>query len=716
MSDHSLQQKSMQQQIDTLSALNAKLFPLATPAQKAKYLLESTPVAQFLASSKILNQYLAGADPENQFVLLSILALHQGPVVFRGIESIKNPEEALDKLLQQLIPVEKNYQALGGIIGYHLMILKLIQESHTVPDPAASSKTSFLKPEGLDISQNNATVKKYIRAGIEALPLMAEIYPVGGAGDRLDLMDPKTKEPLPTARLEFCGKNLLAGLFEDLTAREFLYFQLTGKQVITPVALMTSHEKNNHQHILDMCETNRWFGRPKDSIRYFIQPLVPVVTIEGNWCLTGPLQLKLKPGGHGVLWKLAHEADIFDWFKSLKREKMLIRQINNPIAGVDYGLLAFIGYGFKENKVFGFASCPRLLNAHEGMNVIIENRKEGKYQYCLTNLEYTDFTKKGIHDIPEKPGSPYSALPSNTNILFAEIPSLQEIILHCPIPGLLINMKTNMSYINPEGEISELPASRLESTMQNIADYIIDEFPHPLRPHEFSRLKSYLTYNLRRKTLSVTKILYKPGKELLSTPEGCLFEMLENYVELFRDYCGFKIPDLGSPENYLEKGPPFYIHIHPAIGPVFSIIAQKLRGGHLHPGAELQLDIAEIDIENLDLQGTLRINGNSPGLCTLKNITVKNKGMDYQASRPLWAHQFKRHEELLIYLEENSEFMAENVTFNGEHTIRVPAGKRMIAWQEGEKVNFGMDKITGTRWLYSFNAANDIFLTKGNGT
>lgn len=41
---------------------------------------------------------------------------------------------------------------------------------------------------------------------------MAEIYPVGGAGDRLGLVDEETGESLPTAVLPYCGRSLLEGL------------------------------------------------------------------------------------------------------------------------------------------------------------------------------------------------------------------------------------------------------------------------------------------------------------------------------------------------------------------------------------------------------------------------------------------------------------------------------------------------------------------------
>ena len=45
---------------------------------------------------------------------------------------------------------------------------------------------------------------------------MGEIYPLGGAGDRLGLVDEVTGESLPVAMLPYCGRTLLEGLIRDL--------------------------------------------------------------------------------------------------------------------------------------------------------------------------------------------------------------------------------------------------------------------------------------------------------------------------------------------------------------------------------------------------------------------------------------------------------------------------------------------------------------------
>ena len=135
-----------------------------------------------------------------------------------------------------------------------------------------------------------------------------------GAGDRLGLICEHTGEPLPAAMLPYAGRPIFERLLRDLEAREYLYFRIFGKQVTTPVAIMTSDAKGNHQRVCQMLEDRQYFGRPKDRFRLFNQPLVPVLEAStGRWVLPEALQPSMKPGGHGAIWKLMHDHGIFDW-------------------------------------------------------------------------------------------------------------------------------------------------------------------------------------------------------------------------------------------------------------------------------------------------------------------------------------------------------------------------------------------------------------------
>lgn len=48
---------------------------------------------------------------------------------------------------------------------------------------------------------------------------------------------------------------------------------------------------------------------------------------------------------------------------------------------------------------------------------------------------------------------------------------------------------------------------------------------------------------------------------------------------------------IGSVEEYLRRGPGCIFLFHPGLGPLWDVIAQKLRGGVLAPGSELVLEV-----------------------------------------------------------------------------------------------------------------------------
>ncbi len=577
-------------------------------------------------------------------------------------------------LLAKLLEIDHFYRELGGIAGYQRKIQELIQaQNQTVPREALYHSPSFI-----EIGEESDEVLNAIEWGIDELPQMAEIYPLGGAADRLHLVDPETKDELPAAKLMFGGKTLLEGLIHDLQAREFLYFLKHGVQLTTPIAIMTSHEKNNHAHVIQICEEAGWFGRPRESFRFFTQPLVPAVNQQGDWCIAGPLKPVLKPGGHGAIWKLARDAGIFSWLQSLGRRKGLIRQINNPIAGLDYGLLAFTGIGCRKEMLFGFASCPRLLKAAEGVIVLVETKEN----LFLSNIEYCDFAKFGIQDQPLKAGEPYSRFSSNTNILFADLQAISNAVDSCPFPGLLINLK-NGSYVTESGEKKEEVMARLESTMQNISDVFVEKKGDGAR-------KTFVTYNKREKTISTAKKAFVKGGSLQETPENCFYDLLKANRELLLQ-CGMTLPVESGLNDYLIEGPEVLFLYHPLLGPLYSMIRKKIEGGTMAIGSELSLQIRNFEARALSLSGSLQIIAENPigclndqgelryektgGGCILENVTIENEGVDWSGSSPFWKMDLKRKETVKIILKGSGRLIIRNRTLKGNHLIVVENGE-----------------------------------------
>lgn len=676
--------------------------------EKLEVLNESLEVKNFLKSPSLMRSFLYGLSPECELVLKSVIAIGQAEKIFYqpSIEGVRN-------LLTQLLPVEKFYREIGGIVGYQWLVLKLLAD----PVKKKQDDEVYLKPEGTNISCDTEEVREAILAGISALPHFAEIYPVGGAADRLALFDEVTGEPLPAARLLFLGRTLLEGLIRDLQAREYLYFKLFGKQCRTPVAMMTSQEKNNHHHMIAICEEHAWFGRPKESFRFFCQPLVPTVNREGNWCLQSPMHLLLKPGGHGVIWKLARDEGILSWFQECSRSKALIRQINNPIAGLDYGLSAFTGIGWKRDKKFGFASCPRVVKAQEGTNVLIEKKVEGAFRYVLTSIEYSEFKQHPHLDEPISEHSPFTLFSSNTNILYVDLSAIQEAISRCPFPGKMVNFK-KATFQTETCQIKEEVVARVESMMQNIAEAFEQEFSEPLEPASTDQLPSFITYHHRHKTISTAKQASLVGKPWMETPEGCFFDYMINMEELLSQHCLINLP-----ASFLEKEgifqPAYFCWIDPALGPFYSIIGQKICGGRFSFGCELDLEIVDLHVENLNLSGSLSIKAmnsrghldekgiltysNCTGKCILKNVTVKNQGIDFTAPNVYWKKELHYKERCSILIEGSGEFYADSISFEDNVSIIVKEGFRVTAYEKEGKVVFLEEKIDCPSWTWEYS-------------
>jgi len=449
-------------------------------------------------------------------VIKAVIAIGQAPVVFRMKEDFPDRFDELRLLLQELLLVERAYSSLGGIVGYHLNFLRLLKPS------GKTERATFLQPRGQEQGDPKAKAALY---SIEKLDELAEIWVVGGAADRFGLVDEETKKPLPLAGLQFLGRGLLAGMVRDVEAREYLYYKLFGKRITLPICLMTSHEKDNDAFIRRLCEASSWFGRPKESFLIFTQPSVPVITEEGNWVMQEPLKMMKKPGGHGVVWELARSSGTLKALLAKGIKAAIVRQVNNPAAGVDRGLSTLAGFGLSQNKAMGFLSCERRVGASEGMNVLVEKAHSNGFSYTLTNVEYTDFVKRGIQDLPKKPGSPYSCFPANTNVLYVDLAQAEELAIKNPLPGLLINLKHKQNYIDEMGSTHLLPAGRLETLMQNLADGL--ELKVQDKKEDVSlEHPAFITFNERKKTISAIKKPYT-GESPLDTPEGCYEDLLE---------------------------------------------------------------------------------------------------------------------------------------------------------------------------------------------
>jgi hypothetical protein len=699
---------SFTQAIEETHEVVEALKSLKSLTLKLNYLEHHPKSLLFFKSAPTLKPLFSFLTPDEQEVLYTLTALGQGEAVFSDWDHFSDPLPPLKALAGSLLPLKNTYFLIGGLAGYQWTLLTLLKHHADSKDPSSSLPSAmYRQPEGIALDKEKEAAARFVQAGILALPEFAEVYPVGGAADRLNLHDESGLHPLPQACLKLQGVTLLEGIIRDVIARERLYYRLTGKETITPIILMTSPEKDNRKHIEAILKEKYWFWRPKELFFLFDQPLVPMISETGRFATKSPLVLNLKPGGHGILWQLMKSHHVFSWLHNLKRDKLLIRQINNPLAGTDTNLLALAGKGALEKKSFGFLSCPRKVGAAEGMNVIVDTKEEKGSYSTLTNVEYTDFTEKGLKDEPDAPGSPYSAFPANTNILFAHLPALEKALGKLPLPGLLVNLKGQVTFYDSKGKRVHSKGGRLETTMQNIADALGSRSKNGGVAAE--ELETFILFNEREKTLSATKKKWQPGDSLDETPEGVFCVKQKNLRRLFTEQLGYQVPEFQGHES-----PSFLIDVHPALGPLWDIIRQKVQKGILIKGADLLLHVERLFLQNLTLDGALSITSLSlNGTAYLQNVTIKNRGIDWEEPHCFWKGKYKHKERLEIILHGTGEFIAKDVELEGPMTFEVPDGFRMTVTSVKGKVQTSLERaaIPSWKWAYHFDTKGFVLLT-----
>lgn len=690
-------------------SIHARLKNCKNNEEKKKLLLKDSSIRASLEQYPEVVHFFSQGTAEEAYVLALTAALGQFHTLFDGFETLPEKTASLKQFVSTLVQMERFYQSMGGLLGYHETILRMLANPTVLP-----ATDQFLPPPSQDMRSKSSQIWKVCYEGVRELPRVAYIFPIGGASDRLNLVDETTKEQLPAASLNFCGRTLFELLVRDVEAQSYWHYSTFGKQIVCPIVLMTSSEKKNDQRIVAMGEKGKWFGHPSESFFRMVQPLVLLVDYEGNWVSNGTLKLVLKPGGHGVIWKLAQESGAFRWLQEQRVDTAVVRQINNPLAGLDNSFFTLTGYGLKHKKSFGFASCPSRPGFTEGLNILSINPKEGA---TISNIEYTYFkTLQVTYPHLFENGS----CPANTNILFAYLPSVEKALQKDPIPGLIINPKTVVE-VTKNGILEKKMAARLESSMQNIAD----DFRVPIdtqapQKEQKEALTTFLNLYDREKLMSVTKRAYVEGQAPYETPESCLYDWTRAMRKLLSTHCSFTLPPEQTLEQFLQNGPEFLFLFNPALGPLWEVIGQKVSHGSIAPGAEIDLEIAELACSGLTVDGTLRIIAqealgkkmndghyqfsDTVGRARIKNCIIMNQGMNERNISDILKGSQKRGEECAILLEGFSELVAENVTIKGDFHLTIPDGKRAYLTQDPSgTLSVLFEDITTPGWKYKVN-------------
>jgi hypothetical protein len=251
--------------------------------------------------------------------------------------------------------------------------------------------------------------------------------------------------------------------------------------------------------------------------------------------------------------------------------------------------------------------------------------------------------------------------------------------------------------------------------MQNIADDFKDLLAKPLHKDDWKKLSVFIAYNERKKTISVAKKAFTENGSIFETPLGAFLDVLEQGRQLLQS-CSVDVP---AEEKMDIHHPALIFHYLPALGPLYSVIRQKISQGKIVAGGELVLNLAEFYWNKCTLLGSLIVEATHPlgrgdlhfssqcGKCYLEHVAIKNKGIDFSKENHFWKRKIHRKESLRIILEGNSFFYAKDVVIEGDREIRVKDGTVLIATTKEGQLVFEERELKKQLPLYKYTFNKD---------
>lgn len=207
--------------------------------------------------------------------------------------------------------------------------------------------------------------EKVIKAGKYAVVTMA-----GGQGTRLGHDGPKgtfllNVSPKPKYLFEIIAENLI---------------KVNKKyDIVLNWYIMTSSE-NNSQTVSFMKEHD-YFGYPKDSVKFFVQDNLPLLSEDGKLLIDKDFNIKFAASGNGNIYKAMKDSGILADMKNKGIEWIFIGAVDNALLNmVDPILLGLTILG--KNQIAS-KTIPKA-NAHERVGAFC--KRDGKP--CV--IEYTE--------------------------------------------------------------------------------------------------------------------------------------------------------------------------------------------------------------------------------------------------------------------------------------------------------------------------------------
>ena len=245
-------------------------------------------------------------------------------------------QEHLLEIIEHFEPIEKeeilnqiaqlDFKAINDL---YLSLTKKEKESGDGIEPIIALNKDKLKEEQLE---------EYKKVGEEILynNEYALITMSGGQGTRLGFDGPKGTyqidiEPRPKYLFEILADNLI---------------NINNQYNVTiPWYIMTSAENNDS--IVEFFKNNRYFNYPKESIMFFKQGNLPLITVDGKLIISGNKKIKEAADGNGGIFESMSKSGVIEDLNKRNIKWAFIGSIDNILLKIADPIL--LGLAIKSN-------------------------------------------------------------------------------------------------------------------------------------------------------------------------------------------------------------------------------------------------------------------------------------------------------------------------------------------------------------------------------
>jgi len=517
-------------------------------------------------------------------------------------------------LAKQLLALDEEYSAGGGLAGYIANAKKLLENSKKGVNPLADWKPEV--PVGEAFTLGTPEYAETEKIGMKEMGYCGFVLVAGGLGERLGYSSIKIGLPTELAT----ETRYLDYYISYILAVQKKY----GDGRILPLCIMTSND--THEKTMQLLNVNNYFGMRKSQVTVVIQGQGVPALADNNAKFVlaedNPSKLVTKPHGHGDIHALLYKNQVAKKWKDKGIKWLCLFQDTNGLAF--HTLPIMLGVSSKLDLIMNSLAVPRKAKQAIGAVTKLKNTKTGEFR--TINVEYNQldpllrgsgFKDGDVND--KKTG--FSPFPGNINQLLFKLEDYSELLE--ATSGLMPEF-VNPKYKDAQKTIFKKP-TRLECMMQ--------DFPTVIPPEKservgFTSIAAELCFSPVKNATADGVVLQGKGTAAgtAATGEADQYQAYSNILKSI----GVQV-ETAEPATFkgitVTPGPQVVVY------PDFARCPAEYKAKFPTPekvkisaNSTLILQGENVTIKSLDLDGTLIVSVPNHLEVTIEDLEVKNDG------------------------------------------------------------------------------------------